>query len=102
MLANARNDLIEFGMKQRLAAADGDHRGTKRSQLVHALKNGFGGNRLGKVIEFVAVFAGQIAAPDGNDVGQQGMVGRGQRVRDHPRSPEVAVERLQSAAHRRS
>ncbi len=98
-LANATDNLIEFRMQQRLAAADRNHRRPQRSQLVHSLKHHFGGHGLRKIVVFVAVLAGQVAAPYGNDMRQQRMVRRSERARDHARPPQIAMEGLQTAAH---
>ena len=62
------DDLVEFGMKQGLAAADGDDRGPQRGQFVHTLEHGLGRNRFGEIVVLVAVLAGQIATPRRDDV----------------------------------
>ena len=68
------------------------------ASLSTTLEHGVSRNRLGKIVVFVAVFASQIAAADGNDVRQQRMVRGGKCPRDHARPAEIAVERLQTAA----
>ncbi len=100
--ANAVDDLVELGVKQGLATTDGNNRCPQRSQLVHPLEHGFGRNRFGKIVVFVAVFAGQIAAPRRDDVSQQRMVGRGERARDHAHPAQITVERLQTTPYCRS
>ena len=76
VLADARDDGVEFGMQQRLAAADGHRRGAHGAQPVNAPEHFLGRHRLREIVKFVAIRAGQIAAPYGNDVDQQRMAGR--------------------------
>ncbi len=73
-LANAADDLVEFGMQQGLAAADGDDRRSQFRQLVDTLEHEFSGNGFGKIVVLVAVLASQVAAADGNDMRQQRMI----------------------------
>src|SRR5580700_2124673 len=60
-------------MKKRLAAADGDDGGSHGPQAVDPLEHFFGRNGIRNVVEFVAIGAGQVAAPRGDDVRQQRM-----------------------------
>ena len=81
-------------MQQRLAAADGDGGGAQRTQLVDALEHLVEGNRLGEIVEFVAVSARQIAAPHGNDVRQKRMVSRNHGTHNFAGPAQIAVEAL--------
>ena len=56
-----------------------------------------GRHGLGEIVEFVAVRAGQIAAPDRNDVDQQRMVGGRETLHDHLRAAEVSLNRFEAA-----
>ncbi len=85
-------------MQQRLAAADRDHGGAQVGQLVHAPQHQLGRHWLRKIVKLVAVSAGQIAAPDRDQVRQQRMVGRHHGLKDLPQSMGVALDRLEFAA----
>src|SRR5262249_33586420 len=74
-LANAFDDAIELGMKQRFSAADGDDSCSQGSELIDTLKHRLRWHRLGEIVELVAVSACQIATPDRNNVRQQRMIG---------------------------
>ena len=56
-LADAVNDVIEFGMQERLAAADRDDRCAQVRELVDPLEHGLDRHGLRKVVVLVAVFA---------------------------------------------
>ena len=96
--ADAADDVVEFGMHQRLAAGDGDDRGAQRAQLVDAAIHFVDRHGLREVVELVAVGAGKVAAAHGNDVRQQRMVGRGERADGHVRSAQIAVQGFGAAA----
>ena len=81
--ANAGNDVIELGMQQGFAAADGDERGAQRGQLINAAVHFSERHRIREIVVFVAIGAGKITAPHGNDVDLDGMAGRKQALRDH-------------------
>jgi hypothetical protein len=83
VFADAGDDAVEIGMEERLAAADGDDVGSERRQPIQALVHGVDGDRLGVIVVFVAVGAGEIAAPHGDDVGQNGMAGGCEALGDH-------------------
>src|ERR1700691_710557 len=85
-------------MQQRSATGDCDYGRAQRTELVDAAKHFFRWHRLRKIVELVAVGAGQVAAPHGNNVSQQRMLGRGKSARSHGCSAAVAVERLGAAA----
>ena len=82
--ANAPDDFVELGMKQRLATADGDDRGAQCSKPVDAAKHLRRGDRLGEAVKLVAVSARQVTAPDGDNVSVDGMAGGEQSLGDHP------------------
>src|SRR5262249_9487955 len=92
VVTNARDDAIQFGMGQRFAATNRDDGGAELSELVDPLIHQLRGNRLGEVIELITVLAGKIAAPDGNDVGEQRMVNRNQCAHNFSRAPHIADE----------
>ena len=96
--ANAADHVVEFGMQQRLAPGNRDHRRPQRAQFVDAAEHFVSRHWLRKIVELVAVGAGQIAAAHRNDVRQQRMIGRGEGAHRHGSSPQIAVQRLHSAA----
>jgi hypothetical protein len=96
--ADAADDVIELGMHERLAAGNGDDCGAERAQLVDAAVHFVDRHGLGKIVELVAIGAGQIAAAHGDDVRQQRVVGRGERMRGHLRSADIAVQSFGAAA----
>ena len=51
------------------------------------------------IVVLVAVRAGEVAAPDGDDVGQDGVPGGEQAFGDHPQFAEAAVHSLEPAGH---
>src|SRR5262249_47981716 len=79
----ARDHLVELGMEHRLPAGDGDDGRAQLSQAIDAAKHGFERHRLGVVVVFVAVGAGQVASPHGNNVHIHGVIGRDQSFSDH-------------------
>jgi len=74
------DDVVEFGVQQRLAAADRDDGRPQLAQLVDAAEHGVQRDWAGDIVEFVAVRAGQIAAAHGDDVGQQRVLGGNNRL----------------------
>ena len=68
--ANAADDVVEFGMQQRLAAADGDDGRTEGGEAVDAAEHLVERDGLREIVVFVAIRAREIAAADGNDVRQ--------------------------------
>jgi hypothetical protein len=92
--ADARDDQVQLGMQQRLAAADGDDTGSQLGQLVEPLVHGLDRYRLGMIVVLVAVGAGKIAAPHGNDVRHHGMASRGQPSGDHADFPRAQGARV--------
>ena len=73
--ANVGDDVIEFGMQQRLAATESDDRRAETRQFVDAALHRFRRNRLGEVVELVAISTGEIAASNGDDMRQHWVVG---------------------------
>jgi len=68
-------------MQQRFAAADGHNGRADFAQAVDPANHFRGFHRLRKIVKFVAVGAGQIAAPDRNDMHKQRMA-RGDQSMD--------------------
>ena len=62
----------------------------KVSQQIEALLHSLERHRLGVVVEFVAIRACQIAAPHGDNVGQDRMVRRDQTFEDHAQLTKLA------------
>ncbi len=91
VFADAPDDGVQIGMQQRLAAADGDDGGAHRAQQVDAAKHFLGGNGLGKIVEFIAIRAGKIAAARGNDVHQQRMPRGNHAFDDHAQFAQLAM-----------
>src|ERR1035438_5490565 len=81
-------------MEQRFAAGNGDGAGAQFGQLIQTLVHHIEGDRLGVVVEFVAIGAGQIAAAHGDDVRQNRVVRGGDSPADHPEFPNAAADRL--------
>ena len=100
VLADAGDDGVQIGMQQRLAAADRDdggaHCSPRRSMRRNISSSGHG---LGKIVEFVAVGAGQIAAAHGNDMHQQGMPRGSETLGEHPDLAQLAVRGEQFPAN---
>jgi len=90
--ANARQDGVQVGMQQRLAAADGDDGGSQVGQAAKPLAHHFERYGFGMVVVFVAVGAREIAAAHGNDVRHDGMVRGGQPLGDHPNLTDAPVQ----------
>ncbi len=59
---------VEVGMQQRFAAADGDDGRAHFAEAVDAPEHFLERHRLGEIVEFVAVGAGEVAAADRDDV----------------------------------
>ena len=99
VLADACDDRVQLRMQQRLAAADGNDRCAHRAQPVDSLEHFLRRHRLRKIVEFVAVRAGQIAAADGNDMHQQRMARGDKSLRDHAELAQFAMRREQFSAN---
>jgi hypothetical protein len=91
--ADAANELVELGVQQGLAAADGDNRGTETAEVVDALEHDFGVNRAGGVVVFVTVGASEIAAADGDDVRHDGVAGVSGAPGEHSDLAQPALQR---------
>ena len=97
VVADAGDDLVQIGMQQRLAAALRDDGGAQARQMVDAAEHLFERHGLRDFVVFVAVRAGEIAAPRGNDVRQDGMAGGSQAARDHPPFAQTGVPEADTA-----
>src|SRR6185436_650742 len=81
--ANARDNPVELGMEQGLAATLGDDGAAEFVQAVDAAEHFGERDGLGEIVELVAVGAGKIAAADGDDMGQDRVSGGGQAAGNH-------------------
>ena len=70
------DDLFDFRVQQGLPAADDDGARAQVGKFVQAPEHDFRRHRSGKIVILVAVDAGEVAAPYGNDVGQDRMLCR--------------------------
>jgi len=94
------NNVVQLRMQQRFPAADRDHGSAQIAQLIHPPQHLFGRHGLRKIIELVAVGAGQIAAPDRDQMRQQRMVRRHHGLQDLPQSMNVPFRRLKLLGRR--
>ena len=83
------DDVVEFGMEDWLAAADGDNRCSEPGELIEALEHGLQRNRLADRVELIAVGTGQIASAHGNDVSHHHVIGVDQSMGDHAQLPQA-------------
>lgn len=90
MLADLADLLVEVGMEEWFASAEGDDFGAEGGEEIDATKHLYGWHWIGDLVVFVAVCAGEIAAANGNDVGEDGMVARLERAGDHARLTKAA------------
>src|SRR5579859_4223004 len=81
--ANARDDVIELGMQQGLASAQGDDGGPQLRQAVEAATHDIQRHGRREIVILVAVRAGEITPADRDDVGQHRMIGREHALDDH-------------------
>src|SRR5215470_12417510 len=95
--ADAYDDGVELRMQQRLAAADGDDGGAHRAEPVDPAEHLVERHGFRKIVEFVAVGTGKIAAPDGNDMSQQRMARGHQTLRNHAHFAQLTVRRKKLA-----
>src|SRR5450759_3359677 len=72
---DVRNDLVELRVQQRLATAERDNGGSQARQLIDAVLHDVQSDRLGKIVVLVAIFTGEIAAANWDDVRQHRVVG---------------------------
>ena len=78
-------------MQQWLAAADRDHGRAHRAQPIDPLKHLFERNRLRKVVEFIAIGASKVAAPDRDDMRKQRVPRGDQPLHEHARFAQLAM-----------
>ena len=93
VMADAGDDLIQIWMQQRFPTTDHDQRGTQTMQMVDALQHYVNINWLGKIVEFVAIGARQIAASHGNQVSLDNMIGVQKPMRNEAKFPSAPTER---------
>lgn len=87
-------------MKQGLAAADGDSGDAELGAAVDAAVNGREGDGLGEGVVFVAAGAGEVAAPDRDEMGENGVIREEESIKDHAEFPGAPVEPFPSASER--
>jgi len=80
---DAADDVIKLRMQQGFTTADGNERSAQGCEFIHAAVHFFQRNGIRKIVVFIAVGAGEIAAPHGDYVDLNGMVGGKQTLRDH-------------------
>jgi hypothetical protein len=85
-------------MQQRLAATDRDDGSAHRAEAVDPPEHFLGRHRIREIVEFVAVGAGEIAPPNGNNMHQQRMASRNQAFGDHARRTQLAMRGQDSLA----
>jgi len=86
------DELVEFGVQQRLAAADLDVRGAQPSQVVDALAHGSQRHWRRVFVVLVAVGTRQVAAADRHDLREDGMTRGLEATRDHPGLTPLAID----------
>lgn len=96
-VTNAADNVIEFGMEERLAAADGDDRSAEGSQAVNAPEHLLEWHGLRVIVKLIAICARQVTAADRNDVSEEWVTCGNERLGDHPPAPNCAVRREQLA-----
>jgi hypothetical protein len=95
---HAVNNVVEIRMQQRFAAANGNNRRSQFLQLVYPAQHLRGCDRLGKIVEFVAISARQIAPANRNQVSKQGMVRGRHGFQNLPDSVRISFQTLDTAA----
>ena len=88
-MTDAADYVVEFRMEERLAATDGHDGSSEFGQLVDAAEHDFERDGLREIVVLVAVFAGEVAAPNGDDVREQRMVRRHKGASNFPGSAKV-------------
>src|ERR1700693_5988137 len=86
-------------MQQRLTTADGNDRCAHRTKPVDSREHLIRRNRVRKIIEFIAIRAGEIAAANWNDVHQQGMLCGSESLGDHAPLAHLSMDGEQSASN---
>jgi hypothetical protein len=82
-VADANDQVIQIRMQERLTAAERYDACAQICEKIDAPQHFRWGNRLGKIVEFIAISARQIASPRGNDVGKYRVVGRPDALEKH-------------------
>jgi hypothetical protein len=90
VVTNARNDLVQIGMSERLTARNGDDAGAEAGKMIDAAQHLVQRHGLGDLVVLVAIGAGEIAEAHGDDLRHDDVVGRGQRVSDDAELPQLA------------
>ncbi len=99
MVADARDDRIEFGMQQRFAAGDGNDAGAETRQMVDAAQHLRQWDRVRDLVELIAIGAGEVAATHGHNMRHIGMAGRGQGMADRGQLADSSGGCLRAAGH---
>src|SRR5690348_16196808 len=85
-------------MQRRFATAESNNACTEFSKFVDTAQHGGGRDWRRVFVELVAIGAGEIAAPDGNHLGQDRVICRGHGFSEHTRFPP-APPQLQQFPH---
>ncbi len=78
--------------------ANRDNRGAHAGQDVQPVFHLLQRDGLGKIVKFVAVGASQVAPPVGNNVYQDGVLGRNQGFADHAQFAQARTQEPQAPA----
>jgi len=101
-MADAADDVVELGMGERLAAGDGDDAGSQATQMVDALDHLSERHRLGDLVIFVAIAAGEVAESRRHDLRHYGVAGKGERAAHHQHFSYLPRRRFPAPAQGRS
>src|SRR2546429_4705655 len=93
------DNFIQLRMQQRLAPADGDDGGAHVRQDVQPLLHLSHRDRRREIVELVAIRASQVASADRDDMHQERVLGRNQRLQDRAALSHACVEEARSEEH---
>ena len=91
MLANPRNQAIEIGVQKRFAAAERNDAGPESRQHIDPPQHLIHRDGFREIVVFIAVCAGEIAAPGRNNMSQHRMVRGTNTVEEHAPFAQAAI-----------